>query len=59
MLSPRRTQAEELGKAVAEAAKSLMDDEKLTQLSSEDLGPGLGGLGDGAGRNGGMVSCCL
>ena len=59
MLSPRRTQAEELGKAVAEAAKALMDDEKLTQLSSEDLGPGLGGLGDGAGRNGGMVSCCL
>ena len=32
---------------------------ELTQLSSEDLGPGLGGLGDGAGRNGGMVSCCL
>lgn len=31
-----RLQAEELGKAVAEAAKTLMDDEKLTQLSSEE-----------------------
>ena len=30
-------EAEELGKAVAEAAKILMDDEKLTELGSEEL----------------------
>ena len=30
---------------MAEAAKALMDDEKLTQLSSEDLGLGELGLG--------------